>query len=161
MQDKRLANFWSSRWLVALSDTEQAGRTRYLVPGGSSIRALDQVDRAGVRVGVSEGSTSEATLSRELRSATVVRTPSLKAAIDMLVAGKLEAFATNKAALFEMSAELPGSRVLDGAGDWRTSPSAFRRDARQHCPSSAASSWMPKPAARWREPSSEQDCGEL
>jgi polar amino acid transport system substrate-binding protein len=86
----------------------------YLVPAGSPIRALGQFDRVGVRVGVSEGSTSEATLSREFRNATVVRTPSLKAAIDMLAAGKLEAFATNKATLFEMSDELPGSRVLDG-----------------------------------------------
>ena len=86
----------------------------YLVPAGSSIRLLDQIDRAGVRVGVSEGSTSEVTLSREFRNATAVRTPSLKAAIDMLAAGKLEAFATNKATLFEMSDELPGSRVLDG-----------------------------------------------
>jgi len=65
---------------------------------------------------VSEGSTSEATLSRELRAATVVRTPSLKAAVDMLAAGKLDAFATNKATLFEMSDEVPGSRVL--AGHW-------------------------------------------
>jgi len=88
----------------------------YLIPAGSAIRALDQIDFAGVRVGVSEGSTSEATLSRELRHATVVRTPSLKAAIDMLGAGKLEAFATNKATLFEMSDELSGSRVL--AGRW-------------------------------------------
>ena len=86
----------------------------YLVPAGSPISLLEQVDRTGVRVGVSEGSTSEATLSREFRSATVVRTPSLKAAIDMLTTGKLEAFATNKATLFEMSDELPGSRVLDG-----------------------------------------------
>jgi len=86
----------------------------YLVPAGSPIRALDQLDRAAVRVGVSEGSTSEATLSREFRNATVVRTASLKAAIDMLAVGKLEAFATNKATLFEMSDELPGSRVLDG-----------------------------------------------
>ena len=86
----------------------------YLVPAGSSIRALDEIDRAGVRVGVSEGSTSEGTLSRELRNATVVRTPSLEAATDMLATGKLEAFATNKATLFEMSEALPGSRVLDG-----------------------------------------------
>ena len=86
----------------------------YLVPAGSAIRALDQIDRAGLRVGVSEGSTSEATLSREFRNATVVRTPSLKAGIDMLASGKLEAFATNKATLFEMADELPGSLVLDG-----------------------------------------------
>ena len=88
----------------------------YLVPANSSIRAVDEIDRAGVRVGVSEGSTSEATLSRAFRNATVVRTSSLKAATDMLAAGKLEAFATNKATLHEMSDELPGSRVL--AGRW-------------------------------------------
>ena len=86
----------------------------YLVPAGSAIRALDQIDRAGVRVGVSEASTSEATLSRALRNATVVRTSSLRSAIDMLATGKLEAFATNKATLFEMSDDLPASRVLDG-----------------------------------------------
>jgi len=86
----------------------------YLVPGGSSVRAITDVDRPGVRVGVSEGSTSEATLSREFRSAAVVRTPSLKAAVSMLSAGQLDAFATNKATLFEMSDDLPGSRVLPG-----------------------------------------------
>jgi polar amino acid transport system substrate-binding protein len=32
----------------------------------------------------------------------------------MLAAGKIDAFATNKATLFEMSADLPASRVLDG-----------------------------------------------
>jgi polar amino acid transport system substrate-binding protein len=86
----------------------------YLVPAKSTIRTLGEIDRAGVRVGVSEGSTSETTLARELHNAVVVRTPSLKAAIDMLAAGTLEAFATNKATLFEMSADLPASRVLDG-----------------------------------------------
>jgi len=86
----------------------------YLVPARSAIRAIDDVDRAGMRVGVSQGSTSEATLSRELRNATIVHTPSLKAAADMLAAGRLDAFATNKAILFEMSDEVPGSRVLDG-----------------------------------------------
>jgi len=86
----------------------------YLVPGGAAIRAPEDVDRAGVRIGVSEGSTSEATLSRTLRNAKVVRTPSLKAAVDLLAGGQIEAFATNKATLYEMSDDLPGSRVLPG-----------------------------------------------
>ena len=86
----------------------------YLVPVGSAIRAADEIDRPGVRVGVSEGSTSEVTLSRELRNARVVRTASLKAAISMLATGNLEAFATNKATLFEMADELSGARVLPG-----------------------------------------------
>ncbi|HKE41796.1 MAG TPA: transporter substrate-binding domain-containing protein [Casimicrobiaceae bacterium] len=88
----------------------------YLVPAGSAIREIGEIDRPDVRVGVSEGSTSESTLSRELRNAIVVRTPSLKGAIDMLAAGTLNAFATNKATLFQMSDQLPGSRVL--AGRW-------------------------------------------
>src|SRR5512144_1528058 len=71
----------------------------YLVALRSAIRAIDDVDRAGVRIGVSQGSTSEATLSRELHNATIVHTPTLKAAADMLAAGKLDAFATNKAIL--------------------------------------------------------------
>jgi polar amino acid transport system substrate-binding protein len=87
----------------------------YLVPAGSAIRTLEAIDRAGARVGVSEGSTSEATLARAFHNATLVRTPSLKAAIAMLATGQLEAFATNKATLFDMADELPGSRVLEGS----------------------------------------------
>jgi len=86
----------------------------YLVSARSSIGAVDQIDRAGVRVGVSEGSTSEGALSRVFRNATIVRTASLKAATAMLGGGTLDAFATNKATLFEMASELPGARVLDG-----------------------------------------------
>ena len=86
----------------------------YLVPQGSAIAAATAVDRAGVRVGVSQGSTSQGVLSRELRNAVVVPTPNLKAAREMLASGKIDAFATNKAILYQMSDELPGSRVLQG-----------------------------------------------
>jgi polar amino acid transport system substrate-binding protein len=86
----------------------------YLVPSGSALQSAAEVDRAGVRVGVSEGSTSEGILSRELAKARVVRTASLKAATDMLAAGNLDVFATNKPTLFEVSDELSGSRVLPG-----------------------------------------------
>jgi len=86
----------------------------YLVPARSTIGSIADIDRTGTRVGVSEGSTSEATLSRDLKNATIVRTSSLKNAIAMLASGQLEAFATNKATLFEMSDEVAGSRVLQG-----------------------------------------------
>jgi polar amino acid transport system substrate-binding protein len=132
----------------------------YLVPARSPIRALDQIDRAGVRVGVSEGSTSEATLSREFRNATVVRTPSLKAAIDMLAAAKLEALPRTRPRCSRYRTNCPARVCLTAVGGWRASQSAFRRGARRHCPSSAASSPKPRPTARWREPSSERDCGE-
>ena len=86
----------------------------YLVPSGSPISSAADIDRAGVSVGVTEGSTSQNTLPRELKNARVVPAPTLKVGIEMLSRGGLDAFATNKAILFEMSDSLPGSRVLDG-----------------------------------------------
>lgn len=86
----------------------------YLVPRGSSISTLADVDRPGIRIGVSQGSSTERELSHEFKHAVMVRTPTLKSAIEMLATGKLEVFATNKAILFEMSDDLPGARVLDG-----------------------------------------------
>lgn len=86
----------------------------YLVPAGSRIASASEVDRPGVRVGVSQGSTSQSVLSRELKQASVVPVPSIKAAGEMLSQGQLEAFATNKAILFEMGDGLRGAKVLDG-----------------------------------------------
>jgi polar amino acid transport system substrate-binding protein len=86
----------------------------YVVVAGSPVSALASVDRPGIRVGVSEGSTSLGTLSREFKDATVVTAPSLKSAMEMLSQKMIDAFATNKAILFEMTDELPNSRVLDG-----------------------------------------------
>jgi polar amino acid transport system substrate-binding protein len=86
----------------------------YLVPKGSAITTLADVDAAGIRVGVTAGSSSDGALSRDLKSAEIVRATNFDAAIEMLTAGSLHAYATNKASLFEMSEKLPGSRVLDG-----------------------------------------------
>jgi polar amino acid transport system substrate-binding protein len=86
----------------------------YLVPPNSAIATMADVDRAGIRVGVTEGGSSHATLLRELEHATVVPSPSLKVSVEMLAGGKIDAYATNKAILFEMSDQTPGSRVLDG-----------------------------------------------
>jgi len=86
----------------------------YLVPAGSPISSVADVDRAGISIGVTQGSTSQSALPRELKNATVVPAPTLKAGIELLSQGKLDAFATNKAILFEMFDGLPGSRVLEG-----------------------------------------------
>ncbi len=86
----------------------------YLVMPGSRVTAVDAVDRPGIRIGVAQGSTSQATLSRELKQAAVVPAPSLKAAAEMLARGEIDAFATNKAILAEMADGLPGARILDG-----------------------------------------------
>lgn len=86
----------------------------YLALPGSPVQTLSQVDRPEVRIGVSQGSTSQGVLGRELKEARVVAAPSLAAAAEMLRRGELDAFATNKAVLFEMADGLPGARVLEG-----------------------------------------------
>lgn len=86
----------------------------YLVASHSKIAAISEIDRAGVRVGVTRGSTSETKFAQELKNATLTPTPSIAAGVAMLAAGELDVFATNKGSLFDMSDQLPGSRVLDG-----------------------------------------------
>lgn len=88
----------------------------YLVPAGSSIASMNEVDHAGVRVGVSQGSTSQAALTSEFKNAEVVVTLTLPVAAEMLASGRLSAFASNKSILFQMSGGLRGATVL--AGHW-------------------------------------------
>ncbi|MBU0588555.1 MAG: transporter substrate-binding domain-containing protein [Gammaproteobacteria bacterium] len=86
----------------------------YLVPPNSVMQSPAEADRPGMRIGVSQGSSSQGTLTREYKHATVVPASSLQVAAEMMKKGELQAFATNKAILFEMSDGLPGFRVLDG-----------------------------------------------
>jgi polar amino acid transport system substrate-binding protein len=86
----------------------------YLVPIVSSINKIAEVDQAGVRVGVSQGSSSQGVLSQAYKNATLVPAASISQAQEMLLARKVDAFATNKGILFEMLDGLPGHRILDG-----------------------------------------------
>jgi len=86
-----------------------------LVPAGSAIKRLEDIDVKGVRIGVSVGSTSQKALGERFKNAQALAIPSLDQAVEMLKSGELEGFATNKAILYELSDRLPGSTVLDGA----------------------------------------------
>lgn len=86
----------------------------YLVPAGSPISTIDAVDRAGTRIGAPQGGSVNAFLTRTIKNATVIASPSVPAGMEMLGSGKVDVFAANKANLFELSDKLPGSRVLDG-----------------------------------------------
>lgn len=100
--------------LVDFSQTVLSLELGYLVPGHSSIREVADLDKAGMRIGVSKGSTSERNLPKLLKNASVVPAPNLKEAAQMMDRKELDAFATNKSILFEMSDGMPGSRILDG-----------------------------------------------
>jgi polar amino acid transport system substrate-binding protein len=84
-----------------------------LVPASSAIKTFESVDLAGVQLGVSQGSSSQGVLSQRLKNATIVPVPSLAQVQQMLVEGKLDAFATNKGILFELAEKRVDVRVLD------------------------------------------------
>ena len=86
----------------------------YLVPANSSILRADEIDRPGVRIGVTKGSTSERTLPARFTNATIVPAESVELAIGMLNRGEIDLYATNKPTLFEMSDAMPNARILDG-----------------------------------------------
>jgi polar amino acid transport system substrate-binding protein len=99
---------------VSFSQTLLSVELGYLVPANSSINRADEMDRPEIRIGVTKGGTSERTLSAKFRNAQIVSAESVKLAIEMLRRRELDAYATNKAILFEMSESMPGARVLDG-----------------------------------------------
>jgi polar amino acid transport system substrate-binding protein len=86
----------------------------YLVPQGSRLTSAAAVDQAGIRIAAPAKGQGEVILRRTLKQATVVGAPGLAALLDLLKTGKADAAAANKPILFELSAQLPGSRILDG-----------------------------------------------
>jgi len=85
----------------------------YLVPAGSSIRSVADVDRPGVRIADARGDASGLLLRRILKHAQFVGVDSLDAAVDLLRTGGADARAAPRPVLIAESARVPGSRVLD------------------------------------------------
>ncbi len=75
---------------------------------------MSDVAKPGVRIGVTQGSTSQRTIPNMLPKAIVVPAQNSKHAIEMFERRELDLFATNKPTLFQMSDQMPGARVLDG-----------------------------------------------
>jgi len=86
----------------------------YLVPARSPLRMIPDIDRKGVRVGISSGSAYDLFLSRSLQHAELVRAPNPNGAFELIVSGKVDVVAGVKQHLIANAAKLPGSRVLDG-----------------------------------------------
>lgn len=86
----------------------------YLVPAGSPIGAVAEVDRPGLRIASSARAAYDLWLERNLRHATVERVPGLDASFALFAAGGLDALAGLRPKLIQEQAKLPGSRILAG-----------------------------------------------
>jgi len=86
----------------------------YLVPAGSRLRTIADVDQDGVRVAAPARANYELYLSRSLQSANLVRAENGDAAFKLLAEGRVEALAGLSQALVSLAEKLPGSRMIDG-----------------------------------------------
>jgi polar amino acid transport system substrate-binding protein len=86
----------------------------YLVPAGSPIRSIGEVDRAGVRIVSPAKSAYDLFLTRTIKNAQLVQVAGSRAAEQHFVREKLDVMAGLKPALLELAPTLPGSRILDG-----------------------------------------------
>lgn len=86
----------------------------YLVPAGSPISSLAEVDRPGVRIAVTARAAYDLWLERNIRHATLLRTDSIDSAFKRFVDEGLEVLAGLRPRLLTDAEALPGSRILDG-----------------------------------------------
>lgn len=86
----------------------------YLVPAGSPLRSIEEVDRPGVRIATAARSAYDLYLSRSLKHAELVRAEGLPASYDLFVKEKLDALSGLLPRLTSDLERLPGARILEG-----------------------------------------------
>jgi polar amino acid transport system substrate-binding protein len=86
----------------------------YLVPAGSPLQTIADVDKPGVKIAVTGRAAYGLWLERNVKAATLVRTDSLDSAFEKFVADKLDALAGLRPRLITDVNKLPGARILDG-----------------------------------------------
>lgn len=86
----------------------------YLVPAGSPLQAIADVDRSGMRIAVSSGSAYDLWLTRNVKHAELVRAPNIAKSRDVFVEQALDALAGLRTGLLADAQTLPGARLLDG-----------------------------------------------
>lgn len=87
----------------------------YLVPGNAPFQTVADVDRPGVRVSVAQGNNTDQYLTTNLRSAALVRFPTVPAALAALQVGSVDAFAGARDTALGFLPQMPGGRVLPDA----------------------------------------------
>jgi polar amino acid transport system substrate-binding protein len=86
----------------------------YLVPAGSPLKTIADVDQPGIRIAVTARAAYDLWLERNIRHATLIRSPSLDAALEQFIAEKLDALAGLRPRLLTDVQRLPGAVILPG-----------------------------------------------
>lgn len=86
----------------------------YLVPPGSPLVTLAEVDAPGRRIAIAARAAYDLWLERHIRHATLLRAPSLDASFTLFVQERCDALAGLRPKLIEEAQKLPGARLLEG-----------------------------------------------
>ena len=86
----------------------------YMVPPGSALRSIADVDKPGVRIAVSARSAYDLWLEANIKHATLIRSTSLDGSFSDFVAQKYEALAGLRPRLLTDVKQMPGATILDG-----------------------------------------------
>jgi polar amino acid transport system substrate-binding protein len=86
----------------------------YLVPAGSPLTNLADVDRSGVRIALTGRTAYGLWLDRNIKHAELVRSETLDRAYEQFVSDKLDALAGLRPRLNSDLEALPGARILEG-----------------------------------------------
>jgi polar amino acid transport system substrate-binding protein len=86
----------------------------YLVPSGSPLKTIAEVDAAGVRIAVTGRTAYGLWLDRNIKHAALVRTETLDSAMEQFVRDGLEALAGLRPRLLSDLTKLQGARILEG-----------------------------------------------
>ena len=122
MADAATSDEWDAAFLAAdpsrardISFTEPYLEidATYLVPPDSPLKVLDDVDRPGVRIAVSDKSAYDLALKRTITQAEIVRAAGVDASVDLFFAQRLEALAGLRPLLVDVAQKHQGCRVLD------------------------------------------------
>jgi len=97
---------------IAFSAAYAQIEATYLVPAGSPITEIAQVDQPGIRIAVTARSAYDLWLERHIQHATLLRTDTLDSALTRFVDEKLEVLAGLRPRLTTDLASLPGARIL-------------------------------------------------
>jgi polar amino acid transport system substrate-binding protein len=124
MADAAAGGEWDAAFLAA--DPARAGdmafttpyveiEATYLVAVESACATQDDVDRAGIRIAVSDKSAYDLALRRSIARAELVPASNVEASVDLFFTQRLDALAGLRPLLVRVADEHFGYRVLDGS----------------------------------------------
>jgi polar amino acid transport system substrate-binding protein len=86
----------------------------YMVPAGSAIKSIADVDKKGVRIAVSARSAYGLWLENNIKNATLVPVSGLEGAFKKFIDDKLDVLAGLRPGLLNDVEKVPGLKILDG-----------------------------------------------